>query len=41
MNTEACAFVTKDVLSHSVVKGLNLVRPKRPEEIPDKYKQTK
>ena len=35
----ACAIVTKDVPSHSVVKGLNQVRPKRPEEIPDKYKQ--
>jgi serine acetyltransferase len=37
----ACAIVTKDVPSHSVVKGLNQIRPKRPEEIPDKYKQTK
>ena len=36
----ACAIVTKDVPSHSVVKGLNQIRPKRPEEIPDKYKQT-
>lgn len=35
----ACAIVTKDVPSHSVVKGLNQIRPKRPEEIPDKYKQ--
>jgi serine O-acetyltransferase len=34
----ACAIVTKDVPSHSVVKGLNQVRPKRLEEIPDKYK---
>ena len=34
----ACAVVTKDVPSHSVVKGLNQIRPKRPEEIPDKYK---
>lgn len=34
----ACAIVTKDVPSHSVVKGLNQIRPKRPEEIPDKYK---
>lgn len=34
----ACAIVTKDVPSHSVVKGLNQVRPKRPEEIPEKYK---
>lgn len=37
----ACAIVTKDVPSHSVVKGLNQIRPKRPEEIPDKYKQIK
>lgn len=37
----ACSIVTKDVPSHSVVKGLNQIRPKRPEEIPDKYKQTK
>ena len=37
----ACAIVTKDVPSHSVVKGLNQIRPKRPEEIPDKYKQAK
>ena len=35
----ACAIVTKDVPSHSVVKGLNQIRPKRPDEIPDKYKQ--
>ena len=34
----ACAIVTRDVPSHSVVKGVNQVRPKRPEEIPDKYK---
>ncbi len=34
----ACAIVTKDVPSHSVVKGLNQIRPKRLEEIPDKYK---
>lgn len=34
----ACAVVTKDVPSHSVVKGLNQIRPKRPDEIPDKYK---
>lgn len=33
----ACAIVTKDVPSHSVVKGLNLIRPKRKEEIPEKY----
>ena len=37
----ACAIVTKDVPSHSVVKGLNQIRPKRPEEIPEKYKQPK
>ena len=37
----ACAIVTKDVPSHSVVKGLNQIRPKRPEEILDKYKQAK
>lgn len=35
----ACAIITKDVPSHSVVKGLNQVRPKRADEIPDKYKQ--
>lgn len=34
----ACAIVTKDVPAHSVVKGTNLIRPKRPEEIPEKYK---
>ncbi len=33
----ACAIVTKDVPSHSVVKGTNNVRRKRPEEIPEKY----
>ena len=33
----ACAIVTKDVPSHSVVKGLNQIRPKRLEEIPEKY----
>lgn len=33
----ACAIVTKDVPSHSVVKGLNQVRQKRKEEIPEKY----
>lgn len=36
----ACAIVTKDVPSHSVVKGLNQVRPKRLEEIPEKYHAT-
>jgi serine acetyltransferase len=36
----AGALVTKDVPSHSVVKGVNQIRPKRPDEIPDKYKQT-
>lgn len=35
----ACAIVTKDVPPHSVVKGLNQVRPKRDEEIPEKYKR--
>lgn len=34
----AGAMVTKDVPSHSVVKGLNQIRPKRPDEISDKYK---
>lgn len=34
----ACALVTKDVPSHSVVKGVNQIRPKRDDEIPDKYK---
>lgn len=33
----ACAIVTKDVPPHSVVKGLNQIRPKRLEEIPEKY----
>jgi serine acetyltransferase len=35
----ACAIVTKDVPSHSVVKGLNQIRPKRLEEIPEKYRK--
>lgn len=34
----AGAIVTKDVPSHSVVKGVNQIRSKRPDEIPDKYK---
>lgn len=34
----ACAIVTKDIPSHSVVKGLNQVRPKRLDEIPEKYR---
>lgn len=34
----ACAIVTKDVPSHSVVKGLNQIRPKRNDEIPEKYR---
>lgn len=34
----AGAIVTKDVPSHSVVKGVNQIRPKRPDEISDKYK---
>lgn len=33
----ACAVVTKDVPSHSVVKCVNQVRPKRIDEIPAKY----
>lgn len=33
----ACAIVTKDIPSHSVVKGTNMVRRKRVEEIPEKY----
>lgn len=33
----ACALVTKNVPSHSVVKGVNQVRPKRLDEIPEKY----
>lgn len=35
----ACAVVTKDVPSHSVVKGINQIRPKRLEEIPEKYRK--
>lgn len=35
----ACAVVTKDIPSHSVVKGINMIRPKRLEEIPEKYKE--
>lgn len=35
----AGAMITKDVPSHSVVKGVNQIRPKRYEEIPDKYKE--
>ena len=35
----ACALVTKDVPSHSVVKGVNQIRPKRLDEVPDKYKE--
>ncbi len=34
----ACAIVTKNVPSHSVVKGLNQIRSKRDDEIPEKYK---
>lgn len=33
----ACALVTKDVPSHTVVKGINGFRAKRPEEIPARY----
>lgn len=35
----ACAIVTKDVPSHSVVKGTNMIRPKRLEEVPEKYRE--
>ncbi len=35
----ACAIVTKDVPSHSVVKGTNMIRRKRLEEIPEKYRE--
>ena len=35
------SIIAHDVPSHSVVKGLNQIRPKRPDEIPEKYKQTK
>ena len=35
----ACAIVTKNVPSHSVVIGTNQVRSKRLDEIPDKYKE--
>ena len=35
----ACAIVTKDVPSHSVVKGTNMIRRKRLEEIPEKYEE--
>ena len=34
----ACAVITKDIPSHSVVKGVNQIRPKREDEIPEKYK---
>ena len=34
----AGAIITKDVPSHTVVKGINGFRPKRPEEMPEKYK---
>lgn len=34
----AGATVTKNVPSHSVVKNVNEIRPKRQDEIPDKYK---
>lgn len=34
----AGALVTKDVPSHTVVKGINQFRPKRDDEILDKYK---
>lgn len=35
----ACAVVTKDIPSHSVVKGTNIIRAKRLDEIPEKYKK--
>ena len=35
----AGAIVTKDVPSHSVVKGINQIRPKRPDEIPVHYQK--
>ena len=35
----ACALVTKDVPSHSVVKGLNQIRQKQLSEIPEKYRK--
>lgn len=34
----ARAIVSKDIPAHSVVKGTNLIRPKREDEIPEKYK---
>lgn len=34
----ARAIVSKDVPAHSVVKGTNNIRPKREDEIPEKYK---
>ena len=35
----AHAVVSKDVPSHSVVKNVNDIRPKRESEIPEKYKK--
>ena len=34
----ARAIISKDIPAHSVVKGTNNIRPKREDEIPDKYK---
>lgn len=34
----ARAIVSKDIPAHSVVKGTNNIRPKREDEIPEKYK---
>ena len=34
----AGAIITKDIPSHSVVKGVNQIRPKQINEIPSKYK---
>lgn len=35
----AGALITKDVPAHTVVKGVNQFRPKRLEEIPEKYRE--
>ena len=37
----AGATVTKDVPAHTVVKGVNQFRPKRPEEINDKFRNAR
>lgn len=36
----AGALITKDVPSHTVVKGVNQFRPKRFDEIPEKYRES-